>query len=158
MSARSPDKPKPPAGTVSDSALALMGFSVCKAAGPLHSLSLTLLLLTFIVGLIGSGRSGMLIPSLVLAGCQVWFAWRLAFDQQVFAAWARLPDEECEAAQRTFDAALGKLLKKSAPPGSNRPMLDRVMGARRLHLLQIAALFGQMLTLLASTVGLLILH
>jgi len=155
MSARSPDKPKPPAGTVSDSALALMGFSVCKAAGPLHSLSLTLLLLTFIVGLIGSGRSGMLIPSLVLAGCQVWFAWRLAFDQQVFAAWAQLDDNECTEAQRAFDTALVTLLKKDVPAGENRPMLDRVMGVRRLHLFQIATLFGQMITLLVLMAGLL---
>jgi hypothetical protein len=148
MNARLQNKPGPlPAGTVSDSALALMGLSVCEAAGPLHSLSLALLLFTFIMGMVGFGLNAMLLLMVgcVLAGCQTWFAWRLAFDKQVFAAWARLDDDGCMEAQRAFDAALGTLLKKSVPADGSRSMFGRVMGVRRLHLLQAAVLLGQIL-------------
>ena len=139
-----------------NSALALVGLAVCEAAGRLHSLSLVFLLLTFITGSLLPWRSGggvsvvlpLLIAGLAAAACQAYFAWRLAFDRQVFAAWARLPEDNSEPAQRAFDTALGILLKKSVTAGDSRSMLDRVIGLRRLHLLQITALFGQMLTLL----------
>ncbi|MCL2591181.1 MAG: hypothetical protein FWD67_10000 [Betaproteobacteria bacterium] len=163
MTARPPDKPEPLSnGTVSAHALALVGLSVCEAAARPHSWSLTLLLLAFITGLLAPLSIGgismvfpLLIVSLALAGCQSYLAWRLAFDRQVFATWARLRDDECGQAQRTFDTVLGTLLKKSVPANASRPMLDRVMGTRRLHLLQIAALLGQMLTLLVLMAGLL---
>jgi hypothetical protein len=139
--------------------LALIGLSLCEAASRLNSWSLTLLLLTLITGVSGSlsigAASPLLMAGLVTAGCQAYFAWRLAFDKQVFATWARLRDDECPEAQYAFDRILGVLLKKNTPAGNNRSMFNRVLGARRLHLLQIIALFGQALTLLILIICLL---
>jgi hypothetical protein len=132
-----------------ESAWALIGVSLCEASRRLHVFSLAALGITFIMGIPGSGGGlvlGLLLMAAFLtAACQAYFAWRLAFDLPVFAVWSRLPDEMSPNAQRTFDAALGALLKKSLPA---RDMSARVRGAKRLHLLQISALLGQVLVLL----------
>jgi hypothetical protein len=160
MTIRLPDEPKP----LSDDpvfvrALALTGLSVCEAAARLHVWSPTLLCLSFITGLLASLNIGAIflvfMASLVPAGCQAYFAWRLAFDRQVFAAWVRLRDDEYPEAQRAFDIALETLLKKEVSANDNRSMFDRVMGVRRLHQFQIAALLAQVLALLALVIGLL---
>ncbi|MDR2872359.1 MAG: hypothetical protein LBV45_07560 [Xanthomonadaceae bacterium] len=160
MTTQLPDESPPlPDESVSPCAFALLGLSVCEASGRVHSWSLTLLCLTFVTGLLSSSNSDVVLPLLMLglvpAGCQIYFAWRLAFDRQVFATWARLRNESLPEAMRAFDIALGTLLKKGNPASETRLMLDRVTGARRLHLLQIAALFGQALTLLILMVSLL---
>ncbi|MDR1848965.1 MAG: hypothetical protein LBQ75_02890 [Zoogloeaceae bacterium] len=153
MTDQLPDKTAP------DSALALVGVSVCEVSAKLHSWSLALCLFASLAGLallVGSDYNPILtclVPILAAASCQVYFAMRLAFDRPVFAAWARLPDDGQKEAQRAFDMALGMLLKKNIPAERDRAMLDRVMGTRRLLLCQIVAILIQMLFLL----GLLIL-
>ncbi|MDR2207365.1 MAG: hypothetical protein LBE22_00070, partial [Azoarcus sp.] len=146
------DDPLSPPGE-SACTLALIGFSACEASGRLHSWSLTLLWFTGIVAILGVLSSGseaaflLLVASLVPAACQACFSWRLTFDKQIFAAWAQLQDDESQKAQRAFDAALRTLSKKEIPAGEVRSMPDRVMGVRRLHRFQIAALLGQVLVL-----------
>jgi len=149
----------PPGEASSTSALALLGLAVCEASGRINAWSLTLLWLTFITGLLSSLKIGAFFPLLVAslgsAGFQAYFAWRLAFDRQVFAAWAGLRNEECLQAQRAFDIALGMMSKKKVPAGKIRPMCDRLTGVRRLHLLQIAAMSLQAMMLLVLMVGIL---
>ncbi|MDR0775136.1 MAG: hypothetical protein LBE81_00655 [Azonexus sp.] len=139
-----------PAESVPDHDLALLGLALCEAAGRIHALSLALLLLSFAVA--WSFLSDTVFVCLFslgfgLACSQAWYAWRLAFDRPIFAAWARLPAEDCAPAQRDFDRALQTLLKKDAPPG--RAMFERVTATRHLHARQIIAVFGQALIFIA---------
>jgi hypothetical protein len=136
-----------------ESAWALIGVSLCEASRRLHVFSLAVLGVTFIMSIPGSGGGlvlGLLPMAAFITACaQAYFAWRLAFDRPVFAAWSRLPDERSARARRAFDLALGALLNKDCAADPTRPMSARVCGAKRLHRLQIAALLGQTLTLLA---------
>jgi hypothetical protein len=145
--------PAEPAGEpASAAALALLGCSLCEASRRLHALSLTVLGVTCIVGVLEAGaKAVLLLPvlGLMAAACQAWFAWRLAFDLPVFAAWARLADELSPQALRAFDTALERLLNKDVTTGETRPMAGRVLGARRLHQWQVAALLGQVLVFVA---------
>jgi len=151
-----PESTSPSGPSFADRALALIGLSLCEAANRINLWSLTLLWLTFITALLGS-RIGAMLPllmaGLVLAACQAYLAWRLAFDRPIFAAWARLEEDDCLSAQRAFDSALAVLLQKNLPAGNTPSMADRVMGVRRLHLLQLVALSGQTLTLLGLMLG-----
>ena len=151
-----PESTSPSGPSFADRALALIGLSLCEAASRINLWSLTLLWLTFITALLGS-RIGAMLPllmaGLVLAACQAYCAWRLAFDRPVFAAWARLKEDDCLAALRAFDSALAVLLQKNVPAGNTRSMADRVKGVRRLHLFQFVALSGQALTLLVLMIG-----
>jgi len=146
-----PDEPSPDA-TASDSALALVGVSLCEASARLHSWSMALLWVTAIVCLLSSAGILLFLAALVPASGQVFFAWRLAFDRHVFTAWAQLQEDEHKAAQREYDAALSVLLQKNAPAACSRSMLDRVLGVRRLHLSQIVAVLGQALVLLVGII------
>ena len=63
------------------------------------------------------------------------FALRTAFDQLLFAAWARRWREagsDTEADLAAFDAALAAIQLRLAPGGPPRPLTDRMAGARRL--------------------------
>jgi hypothetical protein len=142
-----------PVDVASTRAEALIGLGLCEAARHINLWSAALLLPNFFAALIaGSFNPSVFVPifmaGLAAAVCQIYFAWRLAFDRTVFAAWANLRNDECVTAQHAFDAALRKLLKKGAPAEENRTMAERVMGTRRLHLFQIAALLGQVSSLL----------
>lgn len=67
------------------------------------------------------------------------FALRTAFDQPLFAAWARYwqkPEADPEADLASFDAALAVAGLRPATTGSLRPLADRIAGARRLLRLQ----------------------
>jgi len=153
MTAQLPNESQPnePA---SDSALALVGVSLCEASTRLHAWSITLLWVTFISGVLQSPDAGVLLlmAALVPTSGQVYFAWRIAFDRPIFAAWAQLRDDEHKAAQRAYDIALSVLLKKNVSAERDRSMSDRVMGVRRLHTYQIVALLGQVLVLLVGMI------
>ena len=153
MSSRLLDKAGPSPEEPPVAALALIGRAVCEAAVRLNTWSLTLVLPILITGIWSSSFSVAVLPlsliGFVLAICQMYCAWRLAFDRPIFAAWARLRNDECLATLPAFDAALRQLLKKNASSNQARSMLDRVIGVRRLHVCQIAFLVGQVLALLA---------
>jgi hypothetical protein len=87
--------------------------------------------------------------SLGLALGSAWYAWRLAFDRPLFAAWAQLPEDECAQAQRDFDSALRSLLKRSFPADNSRAMPVRVRATRNLLGRQIIGVLGQMLVFVA---------
>lgn len=62
------------------------------------------------------------------------FALRTAFEQPVFAAWARRwhsPGADLDADLASFDAAIAGAALHPAPPDSLRPLGERIAGARR---------------------------
>jgi hypothetical protein len=99
-------------------ALALIGLSLCEAASKLDAWSRALFLASFLALLLGvpvfdAPHVIMTATCLMCAGGEDFFAWRLAFDRPIFAAWARLDKDRLTAAQRAFDAALGNVWGKN---------------------------------------------
>lgn len=63
------------------------------------------------------------------------FALRTAFDQPLFAAWARhwqQPEADPQVDLATIDAALATAGLRPAATGPLRPLAERIAGARRL--------------------------
>jgi hypothetical protein len=148
-----------PDESVDDAAWALIGVSVCEASRRLHTFGLSLLCVSFIASF--GARGGVvatgLVAALLIAACEGYFAWRLAFDRPVFSAWSRLPEDQSVRATRAFDMALGALLRHGSVMGetrsigttaSRRSMSSRVAGAKRLHVRQVGAILGQVICLL----------
>ncbi|MDR2924645.1 MAG: hypothetical protein LBU76_01615 [Azoarcus sp.] len=70
-------------------ASALIGFAVCEAAGRLHIWNPALLCLSFLAAFLSGAAFSLCLPCVAAAACHAYFAWRLAFDRPIFAAWAR---------------------------------------------------------------------
>lgn len=92
-------------------------------------------LLALIIGPLALlARQGLFLA--VLAGlCSHWFALRTAFDQPLFAAWARRwwePGADIAADLRAFDAALAASGLRPDTAGPSRPLAARIAGARGL--------------------------
>lgn len=79
-------------------------------------------------------RQGLFLA--VLAGlASHWFALRTAFDQPLFAAWARRwrePGADIAADLSAFDAALAASGLRPGTAGPSRPLAARIAGARDL--------------------------
>lgn len=86
----------------------------------------------------------LLALSLAAALLQAWWAWRVALDARIFAAWAaawQRPGEEPPGdAMQRFDRALGDWLPGAAARRTTRTLADRARGARALLTRQLLAL------------------
>lgn len=118
------------------------------------SLALTVggLLALVIAPLASPPRLGLLVA--VFAGVfEFSFACRTAFDERIFSTWARRWRQTDTAPEETlaaFDRALASSGLRKTPAAPNRPLADRIAGARRLLRKQGACLMLQVLAWLVA--------
>ena len=87
-----------------------------------------------------------------LGGLQKFYAMRVAFDQQLFAGWAKRWDAAAdpEADLATLDATLIAVGLRATPAAASRPLADRIRGAFQLLKRQAVILALQFAALLIA--------
>ena len=117
--------------TADDRAIACTAAHFCGAAQAFAIASLALTLLALLVLGLATPHSAWAWWIVALPGAVApWYAFRIAFDARLFAAFARADDAHVAREAADFDAALARILGRDRVVP--RALDERARGARRL--------------------------